>query len=191
MPRYPNWRRPWPSSPAIQIPPARRRSPLPAGPCTGSTFRSGAKLRRPVQSACRHRPGELISLPPCPSPVRTARLKAPPLDGKAKEELITLIASHFGCPTSAVSIKSGASSRLKLVRIDAHPESAATKPNKERREKGSANRPHGDGLNTGRGRPPASSRLSLGNDATRNCWLSGLLFQQEKRILESRCTYPH
>jgi uncharacterized protein (TIGR00251 family) len=48
----------------------------------------------------------------------TARLKAPPVDGRANEELIALIAAHFGCPKSAVSIRSGASSRLKLVRID-------------------------------------------------------------------------
>jgi uncharacterized protein (TIGR00251 family) len=47
-----------------------------------------------------------------------ARVKAPPIDGKANEELIALIARHFDCPKSAVFIKSGASGRLKLVRID-------------------------------------------------------------------------
>jgi uncharacterized protein (TIGR00251 family) len=46
-----------------------------------------------------------------------ARLKAPPVDGKANEELIALVARHFRCAKSAVDIKSGASSRLKLVRI--------------------------------------------------------------------------
>jgi uncharacterized protein (TIGR00251 family) len=46
-----------------------------------------------------------------------ARLKSPPVDGKANKELIALIAGHFGCPKSAVSIKSGASGRTKLVRI--------------------------------------------------------------------------
>lgn len=47
-----------------------------------------------------------------------AQLKSPPVDGKANNELVTLIARHFGCPKSAVSIKSGASGRIKLVKID-------------------------------------------------------------------------
>ena len=48
-----------------------------------------------------------------------AQLKSPPVDGKANEELIALVAKQFGCRKSEVSIKSGASSRTKLVRIDA------------------------------------------------------------------------
>ena len=47
-----------------------------------------------------------------------ARVKAAPIDGKANEELIALVAGHFGCRKSAVSIKSGASGRMKLVRIE-------------------------------------------------------------------------
>jgi uncharacterized protein (TIGR00251 family) len=46
-----------------------------------------------------------------------ARLRAAPIDGKANEELIALVAEHFQCLKSAVSIKSGAAGRLKLVRI--------------------------------------------------------------------------
>ena len=46
-----------------------------------------------------------------------AQLKSPPVDGKANKELVALIARHFGCPKSAVSIKSGASGRMKLVTI--------------------------------------------------------------------------
>jgi uncharacterized protein (TIGR00251 family) len=46
-----------------------------------------------------------------------ARLKAPPVDGKANAELLSLIARHFDCAKSAVSIKSGASGRTKLVLI--------------------------------------------------------------------------
>lgn len=46
-----------------------------------------------------------------------AQLKSPPLDGKANEELIALVARHFGCRKSEVSIKSGGSGRLKLVQI--------------------------------------------------------------------------
>jgi len=47
-----------------------------------------------------------------------ARLKSPPIDGKANRELRQLIARHFGCAKSCVSIKSGASGRMKLVRIE-------------------------------------------------------------------------
>ncbi len=50
-----------------------------------------------------------------------ARLKAAPVDNKANEELLALIARHFKCRKSAVSIKSGASGRMKLVRIDVDP----------------------------------------------------------------------
>ena len=37
-----------------------------------------------------------------------AKLKSPPVDGRASQELIELIAQHFELPRSAVSIKSGA-----------------------------------------------------------------------------------
>ena len=47
-----------------------------------------------------------------------AQLKSPPVDGKANEELIALVASHFGCRKSAVVIKSGASGRLKRLAIE-------------------------------------------------------------------------
>lgn len=47
-----------------------------------------------------------------------AYLKSAPIDGKANAELIALIAQHFDCRKSAVSIRSGASARMKLVRIE-------------------------------------------------------------------------
>jgi len=46
-----------------------------------------------------------------------ARVKAPPVDGKANDELVALIAEHFGVRRNQVSIKSGAGGRLKLVQI--------------------------------------------------------------------------
>lgn len=46
-----------------------------------------------------------------------ARIKAPPIDGKANEELVMLIARHFELRKGQVSIKSGASGRMKLVQI--------------------------------------------------------------------------
>ena len=46
-----------------------------------------------------------------------ARVKAPPVDGKANAALIALIAGHFGVRKVQVNIKSGASGRQKLVQI--------------------------------------------------------------------------
>ena len=48
----------------------------------------------------------------------TARVKSPPVDGKANKELVALVAERFGCRKSAVSIRRGASGRLKLVQIE-------------------------------------------------------------------------
>ena len=47
-----------------------------------------------------------------------ARLRSAPIDGKANQELIALVADHFQCRKSAVSIQSGASGRMKWVRIE-------------------------------------------------------------------------
>ena len=47
-----------------------------------------------------------------------ARVRSAPIDGKANEELIALVAEHFQCPKSAVSIKSGAAGRIKVVRVE-------------------------------------------------------------------------
>ena len=47
-----------------------------------------------------------------------AQVRAAPVDGKANEELIALVAAHFGCRKADVVIRSGASGRRKLVRID-------------------------------------------------------------------------
>ncbi|MEC4815419.1 MAG: DUF167 domain-containing protein [Scytonema sp. PMC 1069.18] len=50
----------------------------------------------------------------------TVHLKSPPVDGKANEELIKLLADKFDVPKSYVRIKSGLSSRQKVVEIDTH-----------------------------------------------------------------------
>jgi uncharacterized protein (TIGR00251 family) len=46
-----------------------------------------------------------------------ARLKSPPVDGKANQELIALVARHFRCPKSAVVIRRGAGGRTKVLRV--------------------------------------------------------------------------
>lgn len=48
----------------------------------------------------------------------SARLRSPPVDGKANRELIALVAERFNCPKSAVTIKAGRTGRMKLVRVE-------------------------------------------------------------------------
>jgi uncharacterized protein YggU (UPF0235/DUF167 family) len=47
-----------------------------------------------------------------------AQLKAAPVEGRANAELIALVARHFGCAKSAVTLKSGVGARRKLLKID-------------------------------------------------------------------------
>ena len=47
-----------------------------------------------------------------------AQLKAAPVEGRANAELIALVAEQFGCAKSAVTLKSGAGARRKLLKID-------------------------------------------------------------------------
>jgi uncharacterized protein YggU (UPF0235/DUF167 family) len=47
-----------------------------------------------------------------------ALLKSAPVDGKANAELIALVAGHFGLRKASVSLKSGASGRVKLVQVE-------------------------------------------------------------------------
>ena len=46
-----------------------------------------------------------------------AHVKSRPVEGKANAELIELIAAQFHCRKALVTIKSGASSRLKMVSV--------------------------------------------------------------------------
>ena len=62
---------------------------------------------------------KVSSLEQVPDGTWVARLKAPPVDGRANDELVALIARHFQCRKAAVSIKSGATGRTKLVRVEA------------------------------------------------------------------------
>ncbi|WP_148715072.1 DUF167 domain-containing protein [Chitinolyticbacter meiyuanensis] len=46
------------------------------------------------------------------------RLAAPPVDGKANEALLHYLAERLGLPRRALELKSGATSRRKLVRVN-------------------------------------------------------------------------
>ncbi len=52
-----------------------------------------------------------------PDGIWLAKLKSPPVDGKANAELIALVAEKFSCRKADVTIRSGASGRIKLVQI--------------------------------------------------------------------------
>ncbi len=45
------------------------------------------------------------------------RLKSPPVDGKANQELINILAKEFKVKKSQIKIKYGSSSRQKLIEI--------------------------------------------------------------------------
>lgn len=58
------------------------------------------------------------SIEESPDGVFSVHLKSPPVDGKANKELIELLAEKFDVSKSQIRIKSGLSSRTKLVEID-------------------------------------------------------------------------
>lgn len=47
-----------------------------------------------------------------------ARVKSLPVEGRANAELVAMIAQHFNRRKSQVSVRSGASGRVKLVKIE-------------------------------------------------------------------------
>jgi uncharacterized protein (TIGR00251 family) len=61
---------------------------------------------------------QVSSLEQVPDGTWVAKLKAPPVDGKANEELVTLVAKHLGCHKAAVTIKAGAGGRMKLIKVE-------------------------------------------------------------------------
>jgi uncharacterized protein YggU (UPF0235/DUF167 family) len=70
----------------------------------------------------RVRPGaRSSSFEPAGDGTYLAQVKAPPVEGKANAELIALVARHFRCAKSAVSLKAGGSGRIKLVVVPEQP----------------------------------------------------------------------
>ena len=59
----------------------------------------------------------MSSLEQAPDGTWIAKLKSPPVDGKANAELVALVAERFGCRKAAVSIKAGAGGRTKLIKV--------------------------------------------------------------------------
>lgn len=47
----------------------------------------------------------------------TVRLQSPPIDGKANQELIAILAKRLGISKSQIVIKSGLSSKTKLIEL--------------------------------------------------------------------------
>lgn len=85
----------------------KQRRSLSTPPRTGPiVITVHAKPRSPASALERQPDGSWV-----------ARLVSLPVDGKANEELVGLVARQFGCAKAAVSVKSGASGRVKRVRI--------------------------------------------------------------------------
>ena len=75
---------------------------------------SGTTIQVKVKPNAR----QSVLLPPAEAGAPwTAQLKSPPVDGKANEELIALVAKHFGCGKAGVRIKTGGSGRTKWVQV--------------------------------------------------------------------------
>lgn len=66
--------------------------------------------------ASRARPPRLVPLAEGGQALEIA-VTAPPEDGKANKALLSFLASSLALPKAALSVKSGASSRLKLIEI--------------------------------------------------------------------------
>lgn len=47
----------------------------------------------------------------------SARVKAPPVEGRANEAVVALLSDHFDVPKSRISIVRGHKSRIKLIDI--------------------------------------------------------------------------
>lgn len=78
-------------------------------------IKAGVKVLR-IKVKPRSKTASLVQ---APDGTWIARLKSPPVDGKANEELIALVAEHFRCRRNAVAIKAGLSARTKLVAVQA------------------------------------------------------------------------
>jgi uncharacterized protein len=84
--------------------------------------REGETLTRtkpaPVSLSVRVKPNaRASSLEQLADGTWVARLKAPPVDGRANEELIALVAERFRCRKTSVVIRSGASARTKRLEV--------------------------------------------------------------------------
>lgn len=89
-------------------------APATLGSFVGLQARDDALILR-VKVKPRSKVSELLQ---SPDGTWLAKLKAPPVDGKANEELVALVAERFGVRKAAVSIKVGAAARTKLVEVD-------------------------------------------------------------------------
>ena len=72
-------------------------------------------MRLPIKVSPRASKNELLHLS---DGSLKARIKAPPVDGKANEVLIELLSKKYGVPKSRIKILRGQFGKNKLVEID-------------------------------------------------------------------------
>ena len=75
-----------------------------------------------VRVTPRSRRNEMGPIEDASDGVVKVKLTAPPVDGRANDALIELVAETFGLPRSAVEIVAGEHSRLKTLRLHGVPE---------------------------------------------------------------------
>jgi uncharacterized protein len=81
--------------------------------------REAAKRKKPMQKRVKVKPNSKSSkIVEEEDGSLTVHLKSPPVDGKANEELIKVLADKYDVSKSRITIKSGLTSRQKLVEIE-------------------------------------------------------------------------
>lgn len=98
-----------------------------AGPASAATAEAGAlRLRvRLTPRAARNALGRYERLSD-DTEVLTAQVRAVPEDGAANAALVALVAAAAGVAKSRVALVSGATSRVKTLRIEGDPDAIAT-----------------------------------------------------------------
>ncbi len=87
-----------------------------------SRYANGVRLNvKAKPGASRPRAPKVVPLAEGGRAVEIA-VAAPPEDGKANKAIVEALASHIGIKKGALSVKTGASGRLKIIEIEGDPE---------------------------------------------------------------------
>jgi uncharacterized protein (TIGR00251 family) len=87
--------------------------------CNYATKREAIKRKKTMQKRVKVKPNSRITkIAEEEDGSLTVHLKSPPINGKANEELIKALADKYDVPKSRITIKSGLTSRQKLVEIE-------------------------------------------------------------------------
>ena len=89
-----------------------------AAPAAAPAARPAGRAERVVLVSVKARPlSPRSALEPGADGTWIAHLKSPPVDGRANEELIGLVAERFGVRRADVALRRGGSGRLKVLAV--------------------------------------------------------------------------